>query len=235
MKITPSPTYQDCKSYVAAHLHAMKRSAAKTPVKIAPAVTISRQTGARGRTIGQKLQNALRARNPKAEIPWTLFDENLVQKVLKDHNLPARLEQFMPDDAVGMLESSINEILGRHPSLWTLFEQSVQTIVRLCRMGHCIIVGRGGNKITEGFSNVIRVRFIGSEETRLNHLVSLRGMEPKKAQQFIKDEDHARRRYLKQNFKCDIDDPMLYDMVINTDHLSDELVVQALVAAVEAK
>jgi hypothetical protein len=33
-------------------------------------------------------------------------------------------------------------------------------------MGNCIIAGRGGNKITHGFSNVLHIRLIGSLEKR---------------------------------------------------------------------
>ncbi len=77
-----------------------------------------------------------------------MFDENLVSQVLDDHDLPAELEKFMPDDTIGEWEGTINELLGRHPSLWSLFEKTSGTIARLARMGHCIIVGRGGNEVT---------------------------------------------------------------------------------------
>jgi hypothetical protein len=228
------PSFQECRSYVAAFAHSTPAplSSAK---KVPAAITISRQTGARGRTIGTKLQNALRNQNPKAQVPWTLFDDNLVKKVLEDHNLPADLEKFMPDDAVGEIEGSINEILGRHPSLWSLFEKTVDTIVRLSRLGNCIIVGRGGNMITRGFSNVLHVRFIGTLEKRVQQMATAKHTSKKEAQQYAKKEDAARKRYLKQHYHCDIDDPILYDLVINTDHLSDNEVVQILLAAIEAK
>lgn len=228
------PSIQECRSYVAANLQARDHHAPEAP-KRAAAITISRQTGARGRTIGQKLQNALRARNPKAEIPWTLFDKELVKKVLEDHDLPADLEKFMPDDAVGELEGTINEILGRHPSLWTLFENTVETIARLCRMGNCIIVGRGGNKVTRGFSNVLHVRLIGSKDLRVHQVTESLDMSLKEAEKFVKDEDNARRKYMKQHYHCDIDDPSLYDLVINTDLLDDDTVVNILISAIKGK
>jgi hypothetical protein len=182
-----------------------------------------------------QLQSALRAEAVDASVPWTLFDENLVKQVLEDHQLPADLEKFMPDDAIGEIQASINELLGRHPSLWSLFEKSVSTIVRLSRMGHSIIVGRGGNEITRGFSNVVNVRLIGSEDRRIRHMVEEHGMTQAGATKFIKEEDTARRRFLKQHFGTDIDDPMRYDMVINTDHFADEAVVRMLVAAIRSK
>lgn len=228
------PSFSECRGYVAAHMHEhSNKSAQRTPRS--PSLTISRQTGARGHTLGLKLQTALRAQAPKASIPWTLFDDNLVKQVLEDHQLPADLEKFMPDDAVNEIKGSINELLGRHPSLWTLFKNTASTMVRLSRMGHSILVGRGGNEITQGFSNVIRVRLIGSEERRLQQMVKVHGMSESQAKKFIKEEDGARRRFIKQHFGTDIDDPMRYDMLINTDQLDDDCIVHMLTAAIQQR
>ena len=225
------PSFQECRAYVAAHLHHQTKYHPKQAKRL-PAITISRQTGARAHSIGMKLQAALREDAPEGSVPWTLFDENLVKKVLEDHQLPADLEKFMPDDAVNEYEGAVNELLGRHPSLWTLFEKTVSTIVQLSRMGHSILVGRGGNEITRGFHNVINVRLIGSKEQRIRHLVVTHGMELAYAKKFVKGEDAARRRFLKQHFDADINDPERYDIVINTDHLEDDAVVEMLAAAI---
>jgi len=48
----------------------------------------------------------------------------------------------------------------------------------------------------------------------------------------VKGEDAARRRFLKQHFDADINDPERYDIVINTDHLEDDAVVEMLAAAI---
>jgi hypothetical protein len=225
-------TFNECCSYIAASMQAKTHSTVKPHL---PAITISRQTGARGRSIGKLLKETLQAESPKAPVRWTCFDENLVEKVLKDHDLPTDLAKFMPEDSVSEVDSTINEILGRHPSLWTLFEQTVETMLQLCHVGHCILVGRGGNKIAEGLSNVTRVRFVGSLPQRTRQLVRVHGMSTKEAENFIKQEDKARQRYLRNHFHCDIDDPLQYDLVINTDHYSDDTVVAMIRNAVVAK
>jgi hypothetical protein len=225
-------TFSECCSYVAALVQ--EHPIAKD-THIPSAITISRQAGARGRSIGQKLKAKLRADSPKDAVPWTFFDETLVEQVLKDHNLPTNLAKFMPEDAVSEYSATINEILGRHPSLWTLFEHTAQTMTRLCHTGHCILVGRGGNKVAEGLANVTRVRFVGSHARRMQQMVTVYGKSIDEAKRYIKDEDHARKRYMKHLFNSDIDDPLEYDLVINTDHYSDEAVVAMILAAVEAK
>ncbi|MBT4756917.1 MAG: cytidylate kinase-like family protein [Opitutae bacterium] len=225
-------SFNECCSYVAALVQEKTHPEVEQPH---PAITISRQTGARGRSIGKKIQDALREGSPQDPIPWTCFDEDLVEKVLNDHDLPASLAKFMPEDSVSEIDSTINEILGRHPSLWTLFEQTVESMVHLCHMGNCILVGRGGNKIAEGLSNVTRVRFVGSLSQRIKQVVSIHGMSNKEAKYFIKQEDRARQRYMKNHFDSDVENPFDYDLVINTDHYSDQAVVQIVLSAVAAK
>lgn len=44
-----------------------------------PAVTLSRQVGARGRTIGQKLRDELDRVMPGEPTPWALFDRDLAR------------------------------------------------------------------------------------------------------------------------------------------------------------
>lgn len=228
-------TFKECCSYVAALVQAQDHPEADGLPQNPSAITISRQAGSRGRSIGEKLQQALGAESPKDAIPWAFFDEDLVEKVLKDHDLPTNLAKFMPDDSVSEIDSMINEILGRHPSLWTLFEHTVETMVHLCHMGHCILVGRGGNKVAEGLSNVTRVRFVGSKQRRLLQMINVHKMSLEAAKAYIKMEDQARKRYMKRHFDSDIDDPREYDLVINTDHYSDEAVVQIILSALVAK
>ena len=59
------------------------------------------------------------------------------------------------------------------------------------------------------------------------------GMSATAAQKYIKEEDAARRRYIKQHFDADIDAPTRYDLVINTDHLNDDSIVRLLIASLE--
>ena len=226
------PTFNECCSYVAAL--AQKQPTPKD-ARRPSAITIARQAGTRGRSIAKKLKNKLRADSPKDALPWTFFDENLVQEVLIDHDLPTNLAKFMPDDAVNEYSSIVNEILGRHPSLWTLFENTTQTMLRLCRVGHCILMGRGGNKVAEGLSNVTRVRFVGTEACCMQQMVTAHNMSIDDAKRYIKKEDQARQLYMKSHFSCDVDDPHQYDLVINTDHYTDEAVVEMIIAAVEAR
>ena len=65
-----------------------------------PVITISRQAGSGAHVVAQALVAGLQARDPQASPPWTMFDRDLVERVLKDHRLPKRLAEFMPEDRV---------------------------------------------------------------------------------------------------------------------------------------
>src|SRR5258706_10560366 len=77
-----------------------------------PFVTISRQMGAGGITIGEKLTEFLR-KNDSAQAgasSWTVFDKNLVAKVLEEHNLSKRFAEFMPEDKIPGVEEFVEQL-----------------------------------------------------------------------------------------------------------------------------
>jgi len=63
-----------------------------------PGITISRMCGAGGRTVASKLADYLQPHTPAGH-NWTIFDKNLIEKVLEDHHLSkclARLSAGRP-------------------------------------------------------------------------------------------------------------------------------------------
>lgn len=222
--------FHDSGAYLALNLEPRPEDAYPTR-RHAPAITIARQTGARGVSICTALHEKLESMHAKDPLRWKLFDSELSKEILKEHNLPAHLEKFIPDEAMSEYDGMINEIPGRHPSLWTLFKDTKETIGHLARTGHSILVGRGANFITRSMANVLNVRLIGSYEQRLKNICESMQLSEKMAQSLLKHEDHGRRSYVKQHYHADIDDPKHYDLVINTDHFGDNEVVQMLLSA----
>ena len=202
------------------------------------AVTISRQSGAGGHVVATKLAEFLQARGPGKK-PWTIFDRELVAKVLEDHQLPARLAQFMPEDRVSELSNIMEELLGFHPPTWTLIEQTTETILQLAELGNVILIGRAANVITAKLESVLHVRLVRSVDQRCEYIQEIRQIGKKTALQFIHDEDRGRRRYLKKYFSKDIADPLLYHLTINTDLLSHtetaELISHTILSGNQAK
>jgi cytidylate kinase len=180
-------------------------------------VTISRQAGAGGITIGEKLAQYL---NEASSSGWTVFDKTLVNEVISEHNLPERMQTYLKEECLPGIEDFLEELLGVHPAQTTLVEKTNHTILHLARMGRSIIVGRGAPIVTRFTPGGIHIRLVGDLKNRKKHLKEYYKLDDKKAVKFIKQEDLGRAEYLKKYFQHNIDDPMLYDLVINTDRVS---------------
>ena len=178
------------------------------------AVTISRDTGSGGHLVAEDLAEQLQFHYQGG--PWMVFDRNLLEKVLEEHHLPARLARFMPEDRVSGLEDTLDELFGLHPPTWTLVEKTSDTILRLAELGNVIVLGRGGNIITSKLEHVFHVRLVGSLEHRIQFIQADRKLSKQEALALITREDEGRRKYLKRYFHKDIDDARLYHLVINT-------------------
>ncbi len=206
-----------CVSFINAQMRSDGQEA-RCEAAIKPAVTISRMTGAGGRTVAATLAEYLQTRIP-AHCQWTVFDRNLMEKVLEDHHLNKHIAEFMPEKHKNLLTDTVEELLGLHPSSWTLLQQAAETILHLAQMGYVILVGRGANIITSKLPNVFHVRLIGSIEKRTARVQHVYDLDRDDAIEFLKKEDNGRRRYLKEHFEKDIDDPLLYHLIINTDRI----------------
>jgi hypothetical protein len=104
------------------------------------AITISREVGAGGRTIAELVAQRLAAtEKTPTSAPWAVFDANLAKQVLEDHELPPDLERFVTEDARLPVEAIVEEVLGLHPSGWTLAQHTTKTILRLAGLGHVVV------------------------------------------------------------------------------------------------
>jgi len=222
--------FEKCRAYVTSAADSRADARLTAPL---PAITLSRQVGARGRTIAKLLVQHLGQEDPIKEPPWTLFDKNLIHRVLDDHHLPRQLEKFMTESHVNELQNTINEIVGLHPSLWDLHEKMGDTIVRLLSAGHSIIVGRGACVVGAGLRNVLNVRLVGSLKQRLLHMERVFNLSEHEAAERLRTDDRDRRKYFKSHYGREIDDPELYHLVINTDLLDEEQIVRIIANAAQ--
>lgn len=197
-----------------------------------PLVTISRQAGAGAVTIARMLAEELDKRGTGTEDPpWTVFNRKLAEKVLSDHELPTTLKRFMPEDATSNLKDAVEQQLGLHPASWTLVQHTIETIVRLGRLGHVVLVGHGSNIITANFKGALHVRLVAPLAARIRHIEEFYGMSQKEAADYVQETDRARMRYVKRYFRADVTDPLEYDLVINTGRTGFQSAVRIIASA----
>jgi len=209
-----------CLSFISSQLQFAGESRTHAENGVRRAVTISRQTGCGAFVVAEKLAHYLQEHSSKDAPPWTVFDRNLMDKVLEDHNLPAYLAKFLPEDRVSQLADFLDEIFEVHPPSRTIVHQTAETMLKLAALGRVILIGRAGNIITSRLPDVFHVRLVAPLEKRIEHAHKYYHMTEAEAQKFCLTEDEGRARYLKKHFHADINDPLLYHLVINTGQLN---------------
>lgn len=181
-----------------------------------PCLTISRETGAGADVISKKLVEIFQ-KYKKQNLPnWTVFEKNLIQKVIEDHHLPKTLSEIFDEKKYSSIKSFASEVLAGQPSVETLVYKTTKTILTLAEMGNVIIIGRGGNIVTSKLHNAFHVRLISTLEDRIKYIMNMCGFDSKHALEFIKKDDKARKKYLRTYFHKNIEDPLLYHLIINT-------------------
>jgi hypothetical protein len=112
--------------------------------------------------------------------------------------------------------------------MWTIFHHTSDTILKLARLGRCIIVGRGAEIITTKLKGGVHARLVAPETARLAHLKTHFKMDDVHAANYLREHDEGRRRYVKSNFDKDIEDPLLYHATLNTGLLTFEETAEVL-------
>lgn len=229
--MTHEPAFDKCRAFIDCQLQATKSPHYHPPLE-PRCITLSRLTGSGAHAIADHLALYLQQQDTPAHCPWTVFDRNLVEKVLEDHHLPKNLAQFMKEERISEIDNAVEELLGLHPSQWTLVEHTTDTILRLAEMGNVILVGRGASIITRHLKGAFHVRLVASPERRLQRVIEYYHLERTQAMDFMLTEDRNRERYLRKYFGKELDDPLIYHLTINTDLISNEEAVRLIGDAV---
>ncbi len=200
----------------------------KRKINPGPIITISRQTGIGAATICARLTEYFNKYAVTDYRDWTYFDRDLIGKIMEDHNLPDHFRKFLAEEKPTTIDSWFREMLGISPSKISLLHKTTQTIMKLAEYGNTIIVGRGSNIILAKNMNAFHVRLVAPLNFRIENAIKLYNVDQKTAAEFIKHEDEERKNYLWKYFHKNIDDPLLYHSVINTNLLGFEEIAEMI-------
>jgi len=195
---------------------------------ILPFITISREAGTGESAITGTLLEELSSKQSSNECPWTLYDKDLVKRVVDDYHL-TNVNGVLPEDKFSDIQTMFEELFGIHPTKREMAHNLSKSILKLADMGNVIIVGRGAFYITRHHRNGLHIRLIGSLQKRVKHMVDEYSLSLKQAEEYIRKEDSQRHDYVKKLFGVDLNDPHFYDLVINTDRVTSQEIV-ALIA-----
>jgi cytidylate kinase len=200
-----------------------------------PFLTISREACAGATTLGQHLVPLLDAELGEEGRSWMFLDKDLLTHALSTNHLPEHLASYLPEDRISEIKGMVGEIDGLHPPLWELEQRVNEAIRQIAELGRVIFAGRASHLITHGLPGGFHLRLVAPLELRIKRLQAQQGCDQATARRILQETDSARRRYVQSNFERDINDPHIYDLVINTENLLPATAAQLVLRAMRER
>ena len=180
-------------------------------------ITISRQMGSGGIPIAQKAAEKL---------GYTLVDGDTLLEVADQYGL-TRESLELADEKPPHFSEKLDL---KHETALNLIEL---IILDYALKGNVIIYGRGGQDLLKGINSVLRVRIIAPFEERVERWAEREWLDPDRARMLVRKSDQQRAGFIKYYFDRDWDDPLGYDLVINTERLTEESAVRMICDAIK--
>lgn len=175
-------------------------------------ITISRGSYSRGIEIAEMISERL---------GYQCLARDVLIKASEEFNIP---------------EVKLNKALEDPPSFFERFNQKKKKYISYIQMAlinhlktdNIVYHGLAGHFFVKDLPNVLKVRIIADPEYRIKHVMERDQVSRVDAIDFLKKIDGLRKRWGKFLYGIDVEDPSLYDIVINTEKLSLELTVEII-------
>ncbi|MBK7142764.1 MAG: cytidylate kinase-like family protein [bacterium] len=189
-------------------------------------ITISRQTGSRGSFLATLLAERLGFQRLHREV---------IDAISKESGYYKRLLEALDEHTRGRLQMAVDAAFSGQMVDHTDYNEYLHKVVlSLAELGGVILMGRGGNLIL-GPHKGLHVRVVCPDSTRVENLCRYKEISAREAHLLMERTDRDRSAFIHRLFNQEIDDPMQYDLVINTGMLSLESAVSIVETAFHAK
>jgi cytidylate kinase len=178
-------------------------------------ITISREMGTGAYHIAEELARKLK---------YTLVDGERISACAPKYGLA-------PDMLLMVDEKPPSYITAEDRKRAAALNTVELILLDFARKGNVILYGRGGQDLMKGCRNVLRLRFIGDFEERVERFAEREWIDPDLAHSMIRRSDHQRGGFIHFYFDRSWADPLGYDLTFNTSRLSQEVIVESIVAA----
>ena len=172
-------------------------------------ITISRLTGSGGREIATAIAQVLN---------FQFIDRNVMDEVI-DHQFPVRTEQ-----------------LSRIKKDRRVYNEMVRSAIAETAAAHnVVILGSGAQFLFARVSASLHVQVVAPLPYRIARVMRLAGVDRSTAEHMIEDRDREKEMLIRTLYDADWRDPAHYDLVLNINHFSNEIAVEIIVKAAQAK
>ena len=200
-------------------------------------ITINRELGSGGRTVGRILAE-------KLGVPY--YDKALTKPLEEKFNMTAdQIENLKSNNRSWWQDVKRVLILGEEAAnSLDYYDEKKKKLVTseavlkaekeilhsIAIEDSCVIAGRSAFYVMNGYPNSLNILIQASMEYRLNRIMKKRGISEKEAKKIIKEVDEMREEYLKNNARTSRYDTRNYDLVIKMDGKTEEEAVNVILA-----
>jgi hypothetical protein len=204
-----------------------------------PVVTIRGSTGSGAHEIGHQVAALIRGdyvdRQVIAEVAELL--KRPEAQVEAKEKIPQRLFERIVDPLRRVLSGS-----GKIESAYTRtvdgplndaeYIGALEAVIRdLALELNIVIVGRGSQYILRNNRSVLHVLVVAPMEERLGRVMADRQIERQEAMRYIEENDASRRAFVEKFFHKEVEDPLLYDLVLNTRYINFDVAARLIANA----
>lgn len=195
-------------------------------------ITISRELGSGGHTVGQLLAERLGVR---------FSDKELIKALREEFHLTTDAIERLKGEKKDWLTSLLRKIVAipkaenvvewddkfvqeYRPDLSSdeIFEAEKQILRGIAEEGSCVIAGRSGFFVLKDFPNKMDIFITAPREKRIQRVMVKQHLSEQEAAAAIDRVDEGRENYIKRYAGTSRYDVRNYDLVINMDNVPDE-------------
>ena len=197
-------------------------------------ITIERQYGSGGKTVGKMLAKKLNIPFYNHEIVSMASEESGINAVyFSDERLkPSLIERLRTR---GGDTSVLNDSRERYLTDDALFEHQTKVICRLANEGPCVIVGRCADYVLKGRDDVVRVFVHADDEFCLEQAMLVNSMKESAVKKKIAEVDEYHAKYYKYHTGKDWYDARNYDLSLNSGVLGFEGTMEEIIKYMVAR
>ena len=198
-------------------------------------ITINRELGSGGRTVGRKLAEKLGVEfYDKAVIKG--LQEKFHLTVEEIEKLKGRKQGWWADfkhqmSTGGMSANYYIPKMGSEPELLdtdAVFKAETEILKGIAEEESCVVAGRSGFHIFRNHPNHLNILIQASMPFRLNRVMKKQGLSEDEARKIIEKVDKMRENYVKKYTKTSRYDTRNYDLVISADGKTEDDIVNQI-------
>ena len=183
-------------------------------------ITISREFGSGGRTIGKKVAE---------ELCIPCYDRELLEKIAKESGFDESYVQEAGEYAPGgFLTSAFSRGGSAYNNADYLWNIQYGIITSLAQEGPCVIVGRCADYILREKADCLRAFIHADLEFRARRIVEVYGEREESPQQRLREKDKRRAAYHRFYTDMKWGHAQNYDITLNSGRLGIDACVQIL-------